>query len=281
MRVRGRALERAGTSLEHRRGGVIWGRGQRKGGARTQHHREAQAVEGRDPPRPEGRAGCERGSGAAGISLETGDGARGQAKAVVGLKGRGKACEGGDCSRGRAGARPRLGWGLDFLPRHSVPRGPARKPDPHTQRKLPGVFSQRPGAQGVGTRRHSSMSAGTEGPGQEVTPYSLPSCLHPPPAAWLTDAVCALRTEPETGVARAGVATGPGDAPSAAADLGIALTLACRGTCGGPMRQGSPVSESRPFHPSTISSDPLPKTPSWVSLLKPSLLPLMPFSIMR
>lgn len=170
---------------------------------------------------------------------------------------------------------------MDFLPRHSVPRGPARKPGPHTQRKLPGVFSQRPGAQGVGTRRHSSMSAGTEGPGQEVTPYSLPSCLHPPPAAWLTDAVCALRTEPETGVARAGVATGPGDAPSAAADLGIALTLACRGTCGGPMRQGSPMSESRPFHPSTIPSDPLPKTPSWVSLLKPSLLPLMPFSIMR
>lgn len=111
----------------------------------------------------EGRAGCERGSGGAGIGLETGDGAGGQAKAVVGLKGRGKACEGGDCSRGRAGARPWLGWGLDFSPRHSVPRGPARKPGPHTQRKLPGVFSQRPGAQGVGTRRHSSTSEGTEG----------------------------------------------------------------------------------------------------------------------
>jgi len=114
-----------------------------------------------------------------------------------------------------------------------------------------------------------------------VTPYSLPPRLHPPHPAWLTDAVCALRTEPETGVASAGVATGPRDAPSTAADLGIALTLACRGTCGGPVRQGSPMYESRPFHPSTIPSDPLPKTPSWVSRLKPSLLPLMPCAILR
>lgn len=52
--------------------------------------------------------------------------------------------------------------GAVFSPKHSVARGPARKPVPHTQRKLPGVFSQRPGAQGVGTRRHSSTSEGTE-----------------------------------------------------------------------------------------------------------------------
>lgn len=52
--------------------------------------------------------------------------------------------------------------GAGFSPRHSVARGPAWKPVPHTQRKLPGVFSQRPGAQGVGTRRHSSMSGDTE-----------------------------------------------------------------------------------------------------------------------
>ena len=133
----------------------------------------------------------------------------------------------------------------------------------------------------MGTRRHSSTSESTEEPGQEVTAYSLPPRLPPPPSAWLTDAVCALRTESETGVAQAGVATGPGDAPSAAADLGIALALACSGTCGGPVSQCSPMYESRPFHPSKIPSDPLPKTPSWVSLLKPSLVPLMPFSIMR
>lgn len=66
----------------------------------------------------------------------------------------------------------------------------------------------------------------------------------PPPSsrfAWLTEAVRALRAEPETRVARAGVATVPGDAASRAADLGIALTLACRGTCGGPESQSLPV----------------------------------------
>lgn len=69
---------------------------------------------------------------------------------------------------GTAGARPGQGWslelgGADFSPRHSVARGPARKPGPHTQWKLPGVFSQRPGAQGGGMRRHSSTSEGKDG----------------------------------------------------------------------------------------------------------------------
>lgn len=67
----------------------------------------------------------------------------------------------------RAEPRPKQGWsrgsdGAGFSPRHSVARGLAWKPVPHTQRKLPGVFSQRPGAQGIGTRRHSSTSEGTE-----------------------------------------------------------------------------------------------------------------------
>lgn len=67
----------------------------------------------------------------------------------------------------RTEPRPKQGWslgpdGAGFSPRHSVARGPARKPGPHTQRKLPGVFSQRPGAQGIGTRRHSSTSGGAK-----------------------------------------------------------------------------------------------------------------------
>jgi hypothetical protein len=51
----------------------------------------------------------------------------------------------------------------DFSPRHSEALGPARNPGPHTQRKLPGMFSQRPGVQGWGTRRHSSTSGGHGG----------------------------------------------------------------------------------------------------------------------
>lgn len=89
------------------------------------------------------------------------------------------------------------------------------------------------------------------------------------PTAGLTDAVCALRAEPETGVAGAGVATGPRDAPSRAADPGIALTHARRGTWGVQTARVPP--SLSPLHPSTIPSDPLPKTPSWMSLPKPSL----------
>lgn len=44
------------------------------------------------------------------------------------------------------------------------------------------------------------------------------------------NAVCALRAEPETGITRTGVATGPRDAASWAADLGIALTYTHGGT---------------------------------------------------
>lgn len=71
------------------------------------------------------------------------------------------------CSIVRAEPRPKQGWsqgpgGAGFSPRHSVALGLAWKPVPHTQRKLPGVFSQRPRAQGIGTRRHSSTSEGTE-----------------------------------------------------------------------------------------------------------------------
>lgn len=120
---------------------------------------------------------------------------------------------------------------MDFSPRHSAACGPARKPGPHTQRKLPGVFSQRPGAQGGGTRRHSSTSAeGMEGPGhQEAGRTPAPTT----PSTWLTQASGALGAEPETRVAGAGVATGPGYAASWATDLGVALTHAQGRTWGG------------------------------------------------
>lgn len=65
--------------------------------------------------------------------------------------------------------------------------------------------------------------------GERAEPPAPPPCA---PSAQLTDAVCALWGEPETGVAGAGVATGPGDAASRAADLGIALTHARGGTWG-------------------------------------------------
>lgn len=149
--------------------------------------------------------------------------------------------------------------GADFSPRHSVARGPARKPGPHTQRKLPGAFSQRPGAQGGGTRRHSSMSEGTEGIGQEVTKQSPPALPPSTPSVWLTNAVCALRAEPETGITRTGVATGPRDAASWAADLGIALTYTHGGTWGVSSQPGS-------SHPSLNSLS----HSSQYNLLKPS-----------
>lgn len=67
----------------------------------------------------EGRAGRERGSGGAGIGLETGDGAGGQAKAGVGLKGRGKACEGGAALEGELERDP--GWGGAWISHPDTP----------------------------------------------------------------------------------------------------------------------------------------------------------------
>lgn len=92
----------------------------------------------------------------------------------------------------RTEPRPKQGWslgpgGAGFSPRHSVARGPARKPVPHTQRKLPGVFSQRPGAQGMGTRPHSSTSESTKeasySGGQAKNSTPAPAPLAPPPSS--------------------------------------------------------------------------------------------------
>lgn len=91
----------------------------------------------------------------------------------------------------------------------------------------------------------------------------------PTPSVPLTNAACALRAEPETGVTRARVATGSWDAASRAADLGIALTHARGGTWGSSQPGFPHLLHPRPIRPSAILSDPLPKTPSRRSLLKP------------
>lgn len=131
-------------------------------------------------------------------------------------------------SRGKAWARPGLEpRGADVSPRHSVARGLARKPGPHTQRKLPGVFSQRPGVQSGGTRRHSSTSKDTEGAGHQLTRQSS---LSRPASVQLTEAAGALRAEPEAGVTSTSVAIWPRYAASWTANLGVALTHARGGT---------------------------------------------------
>lgn len=101
------------------------------------------------------------------------------------------------CSAVRAEQRPKMGWSLGprragFSPRHSVARGLARKPVPQTQRKLPGVFSQRPGAQGIGTRRHSSTSEGTK---QLVTWWPGRGLSTPGPASLNPLCLAYLRSE--------------------------------------------------------------------------------------
>lgn len=93
----------------------------------------------------------------------------------------------------RAEVLPEPGAGLS--PRHSAARWPARKPGPHTQRKLPGVFSQRPGAQGGGWRRHSSTSEST-GRRQRPAPPAPPP---PAPGSSPVQRVpCGLSRKPES-----------------------------------------------------------------------------------
>lgn len=143
---------------------------------------------GRDEIRGCDQNHCRRQKQAGGLLSRVGPGWGGGTKAGVGSQpfGAPASPEGSGAQRaamaGEDGVSRSQAWvGRHHLsPRHSAPLGPARKPGPHTQWKLPGVFSQRPGAHGGGTRRHSSTSEGTEEPGHrgQGTPLHPHHRLH-------------------------------------------------------------------------------------------------------